>query len=70
LCDDFSKTMSREVEMSLMGELSYFLGFSIKYLEDGTFLNQTKYIKDILKKYEMDKAKPINTPMTSSAPLD
>ncbi|KAI0497222.1 hypothetical protein KFK09_020444 [Dendrobium nobile] len=70
LCDDFSKIMSREFEMNLMGELSYFLGFSIKQLEDGTFLNQTKYIKDILKKYEMDKAKPINTPMTSSAPLD
>ncbi|PKU75106.1 putative mitochondrial protein [Dendrobium catenatum] len=56
--------------MSLMGELSYFLGFRIKQLDDGTFLNQTKYIKEILKKYEMDKSKPINTPMTSSVPLD
>jgi len=65
LCDEFSKIMSREFEMSLMGELSYFLEFSIKQLEDGTFLNQTKYINDILKKYEME-----NTPMTSSAPLD
>ncbi|KAI0522554.1 hypothetical protein KFK09_004934 [Dendrobium nobile] len=70
LCDEFSKIMSREFEMSMMGELSYFLGFNIKQLDDGTFLNQTKYIKDILKKYEMDKAKLINTPMTSSVPLD
>jgi len=29
LCDEFSKIMSREFEMSMMGELSYFLGFSI-----------------------------------------
>ncbi|KAI0508036.1 hypothetical protein KFK09_014170 [Dendrobium nobile] len=70
LCEEFSKIMSREFEMSLIREFSYFLGFSIKQLEDGTFLNQIKYIKDILKKNEMDKAKPINTPMTSSAPLD
>ncbi|PKU66353.1 Retrovirus-related Pol polyprotein from transposon TNT 1-94 [Dendrobium catenatum] len=70
LCDDFSNTMSSEFEMSLMGDLNYFLGFSIKQLEEGTFLSQTKYIKDILKKYEMDNAKPVSTPMSSSVQLD
>ncbi|PKU64856.1 Retrovirus-related Pol polyprotein from transposon TNT 1-94 [Dendrobium catenatum] len=70
LCDDFSKTMSNEFEMSLMGDLNYFLGFSIKQLEEGTFLSQNKYIKDILKKYEMDNAKPVSTPMSSSVQLD
>jgi hypothetical protein len=51
-------------EMSIMGELKFFLGFQIKQLEDGTFLSQTKYTRDILKKFGMDKAKPIKTPMS------
>jgi len=70
LCNDFSKIMSKEFDMSKVGELSYVLGFSIRQLDDGTFLSQTKYINDILKKYELDKAKPINTPVTSGIKLD
>ncbi|KAI0530899.1 hypothetical protein KFK09_000447 [Dendrobium nobile] len=66
LYDEFSKIMSTEFEMSLMGDLSYFLGFSIKQNEEGNFLSQSKYIKDILKKYEMDNAKPVNTLMSFS----
>jgi hypothetical protein len=53
-----------------MGELMFFLGFQIKQLEDGTFLNQTKYTRDILKKFGMDKAKPIKTPMGTNGHLD
>jgi len=70
LCDELSKIMSSEFEMSLMRNLSYILGFSIKQIEEGTFLSQSKYIKDILKKYEMDNAKLISTPMSSSVQLD
>jgi len=70
LCDEFSKIMSNEFEMSMMGELNYFLGFSVKQTDNGTFLSQSKYIKDILKKYKMDSAKPMNTPMSSTIQLD
>jgi hypothetical protein len=55
--------MTDRFEMSMMGELKFFLGFQIKQLEDGTFLSQTKYKRDILKRFGMDNAKPIKTPM-------
>jgi hypothetical protein len=54
----------------MMGELRFFLGFQIKQHEDETFISQTKYTHDILKKFGMDKAKPIKTPMDTNGHLD
>jgi hypothetical protein len=62
--------MTDRFEMSMMGELKFFLGFQIKQLEDGTFLSQTKYKRDILKRFGMDNAKPIKTPMGINGHLD
>jgi hypothetical protein len=53
-----------------MRELKYFLGFQIKQLQEGTFISQTKYIQDILKKFGMKKGKPIKTPMGTNGHLD
>ncbi|GKB25486.1 retrovirus-related pol polyprotein from transposon TNT 1-94 [Tanacetum coccineum] len=69
LCDDFSKIMHDEFEMSMMGELNFFLGLQIKQLEDGIFFNQSKYIKEMLKKFGLEKSKPIKTPMSSETKL-
>ncbi|GJR29510.1 retrovirus-related pol polyprotein from transposon TNT 1-94 [Tanacetum coccineum] len=69
LCDDFSKIMHDEFEMSMIGELSFFLGFQIEQLEDGIFLNQSKYIKEMLKKFGLEDSKPIKTPMSSKTKL-
>jgi hypothetical protein len=69
-CEEFSKIMTDRFEMSMLGELKYFLGFHIKQLEDGTFIRQTKYALDLLKKFNMDKAKPIKTPMGANGHLD
>jgi hypothetical protein len=55
--------MIPKFEMSMMGELKYFLGFQVKQLQEGTFISQTKYIQDILTKFGMKDAKPIKTPM-------
>jgi hypothetical protein len=68
--EEFSKIMTNRFEMSMMGELKYFLGFQIKQLEDGTLISQTKYTHDLLKKFGMDKAKPIKTPMGTNGHLD
>jgi hypothetical protein len=57
-------------EMSMMGELKYFLDFQIKQLEDGMFISQTKYTHDLLKKFDMDKVKSIMTPMSINDHLD
>jgi hypothetical protein len=62
--------MIQKFEMSMMGELKYFLGFKIKQLQDGTFICQTKYIQDILNKFGMKDGKPIKTPMGTNGHLD
>ena len=46
--------MQGEFEMSMMGELNYFLGLQIKQLTEGTFVSQTKYFLDLLKCFDMD----------------
>jgi hypothetical protein len=61
--------MTDRFEMSMMEELKYFLGFQIKQLEDGTFVRQTKYTHDLLKKFGTDKDKPIKTPMAQTVIL-
>jgi hypothetical protein len=48
-CKDFSRIMIKRFKMSMMGELTFFLGFQIKQLKEGTFTCQTKYTKDMLK---------------------
>jgi hypothetical protein len=58
-CEEFSRIMIQKFEISMMGELKYFLGFQIKQLQEGTFISQTKYIHDILKKFGMKNDKPI-----------
>ncbi|GJU75359.1 retrovirus-related pol polyprotein from transposon TNT 1-94 [Tanacetum coccineum] len=69
LCDDFSKIMHDEFEMSMMGELNFFLGLKIKQFEDGIFFSQSKYVKERLKKFSLETAKPIKTPMSSKTKL-
>jgi hypothetical protein len=62
--------MIQKLEMSMMGELKYFLGFQVKQLQEGTFISQTKYTQDILIKFGMKDAKPIKTPMGTNGHLD
>jgi hypothetical protein len=62
--------MTDRFEISVMEELKYFLGFKIKQLEDGMFINQTNYTLDLLKKFGMNKAKPIKTLMGINDHLD
>ncbi|GJZ38085.1 retrovirus-related pol polyprotein from transposon TNT 1-94 [Tanacetum coccineum] len=68
-CDDFAKIMHDEFEMSMMGELNFFLGLQIKQLEDGIFFNQSKYIKEMLKKFGLEESKPMKTPMSLDTKL-
>ncbi|GJV34278.1 retrovirus-related pol polyprotein from transposon TNT 1-94 [Tanacetum coccineum] len=63
MCDEFAKIMHNEFEMSMMGELNFFLGLQIKQMEDGIFFNQSKYIKEILKKFGLEESKPMKTPI-------
>ncbi|WVZ96893.1 hypothetical protein U9M48_042473 [Paspalum notatum var. saurae] len=66
----FAEYMSREFEMSLMGELQFFLGLHIKQGLEGTFVHQAKYTRYILKKFNMGDSKPMTTPMSTNTALD
>ncbi|KAK1684780.1 hypothetical protein QYE76_045628 [Lolium multiflorum] len=55
--------MIKKFEMSMMGELKFFLGFQVRQLAKGTFISQEKYVKDMLKKFNMSNASPMKTPM-------
>jgi hypothetical protein len=66
----FAEDMSEEFEMSMMGELQFFLGLQIKQVKEGTFVHQAKYTKDILKKFKMDDSKPLSTLMSTTTALD
>jgi hypothetical protein len=70
LCEEFSGIMTKRFEMSMMGELKFLLGFQIKQMKEGTFLYQTKYVKDMLKRFDMADSKPIKTPMALNGHLD
>ncbi|GKV17686.1 hypothetical protein SLEP1_g28155 [Rubroshorea leprosula] len=70
LCQEFSKAMQGEFEMSMMGELNFFLGLQIKQSKEGICINQSKYTKEMLKKFGMETCKPIATPMSTLINLD
>ena len=70
LCEEFVKSMHSEFKMSMMGELNFFLSLQIKQLKGGTFINQAKYVRDLLKKLNLEEVKAKKTPMGSSIKLD
>ena len=53
----------------MMGELNLFLGLQIRQFNEGIHISQSKYCKEMLKKFEMENSKPISTPMSTSVKL-
>ena len=60
---DFMKLMINKFQMSMNRELSYFLGLQVKQVEQGIFIHQERYVKDLLKKYNMEHGSPAKVPM-------
>ncbi|GKA14157.1 putative ribonuclease H-like domain-containing protein [Tanacetum coccineum] len=69
LCTEFEKMMHKKFQMSSMGELTFFLGLQVKQKEDGIFINQDKYVTEILKKFSFSDVKTSSTPMETHKPL-
>ena len=61
--------MKREFEMSMVGELNYFLGLQVKQQKDGIFISQEKYAKNLVKRFYLGSMKHTSTPMSSSVKL-
>jgi hypothetical protein len=68
--EEFGEMMDQEFEMSMIEELSYFLGLQLKQMKNSTFVSQGKYINDMFKKFGMEDAKPIHTPIGTNGHLD
>ncbi|GJR43040.1 retrovirus-related pol polyprotein from transposon TNT 1-94 [Tanacetum coccineum] len=69
-CDRFSNEMSSKFQMSMMGQISFFLGLQISQNPRGIFINQSKYAKEILKKFDLHNSDPVDTPMVERTKLD
>jgi hypothetical protein len=66
---DFSKEMKQEFEMSMIGEFNYFMGLQVKQTSEGIFISQSKYVKDLVKRFSLDGKSHARTPMSTSFKL-
>nr|GEX85512.1 copia protein [Tanacetum cinerariifolium] len=69
LCKAFEKLMKDKFQMSLMGELTFFLGLQVKQKKDGIFISQDKYVAEILRKFGLTDGKSASTPIDTEKPL-
>ena len=69
LAHNFSKLMQAEFEMSMIGELNNFLGLQIRQQESSIFISQSKYAKNLVKKFGLKSASPVRTPMSPNVKL-
>ena len=67
--DEFAYMMSEEYQMSMMGELKFFLGLQIRQQRNGIFISQEKYLKDVLRKFGMQDCKGVKIPMPTKGHL-
>ena len=65
----FSKEKKSEVKMSMVGKLTYFLGFQVKQIKDRIFLSQSKHARKLVKKFGLKSAKHYRTPMPTNLKL-
>nr|GEX01470.1 hypothetical protein [Tanacetum cinerariifolium] len=66
----FSDLMKSRFEMSMMGEMTLFLGLQVNQSPSGIFINQSKYVHEILKKYGLNTCDIVGTPMDIKDKLD
>jgi hypothetical protein len=69
LVSRFQKMMENEFQMSMMGELTFFLGIQVKQTKQGTFVHHAKYTKDLMKKFNLAELKLMSTPMSTTTSL-
>ncbi|GJS59204.1 retrovirus-related pol polyprotein from transposon TNT 1-94 [Tanacetum coccineum] len=70
MCNEFANQMTTKFKMSMMGNMSFFLGLEISQSPRGIFINQSKYAFEIVKKYDMLTSDSVDTPMVEKINLD
>jgi hypothetical protein len=66
----FQEMMENEFQMFMMGELTFFLGIQVKQTKEGIFIHQVKYMKDLMKKFNMAELNTVSTLMSMATKLD
>lgn len=66
---EFVDEIKKEFEMSLIGEIKFFIGLQIQQMKDAIFITQSKYVKEVLKTFGMEDSKPVGTPMVTDCKL-
>jgi hypothetical protein len=70
LVSRFQELIENEFQMSMMGELTFFLGIQMKQMKEGIIIHQAKYTKDLKKRFNMAELKPVSTLMSTATALD
>ncbi|GJU10622.1 retrovirus-related pol polyprotein from transposon TNT 1-94 [Tanacetum coccineum] len=70
MCNEFANQMTTKFKMSMMGQMSFFLGLQISQSPRGIFINQSKYASEIVKKYGMLTTDSVDTPLVEKSKLD
>ncbi|GJT91277.1 retrovirus-related pol polyprotein from transposon TNT 1-94 [Tanacetum coccineum] len=70
MCNEFANQMTTKFKMSMMGQMSFFLGLQISYSPRGIFINQSKCAFEIVKKYGMISTDSVDTPLVEKSKLD
>ncbi|KAJ9561363.1 hypothetical protein OSB04_006523 [Centaurea solstitialis] len=63
MCQEFENTIKSQFKMSMMGELTFFLGLQVRQRPHGIFINQAKYVHDLLKRFDFGGSNSAATPM-------
>ena len=69
LCKDFANQIKKEFEMSMFGEIKFFVGLQLHQMKNGIYITQSKYIKEIMKTFELEDSKPVSTSMVTMLKL-
>ncbi|XP_057770881.1 uncharacterized mitochondrial protein AtMg00810-like [Salvia miltiorrhiza] len=70
MCKKFTEIMTSKFQMSMMGEMSFFLGLQVKQTKEGILINQSKYAKELINKFEVQHMKTVKIPMNTNWKLD
>jgi len=69
LVEEFKEAMKFEFEMCDSGEMQCFLAMQIKQIYAGISISQSKYVEDLLKRFNIQGCKPVNTPLVVGSKL-
>lgn len=69
LSEEFVEAMKKELKISIIREIKFFIGLQVSQLKRGIFIGITKYVKEVIKKFGMEEEKLVGTPMVSTCKL-